>query len=80
MQAYDCKLNETFDNMTFNLTEQVNIRFTPQTTLDYFKSKIMSSEGNEIDKVDFFTITGARLPLTEKVEDLNDFPIICQVN
>jgi hypothetical protein len=30
--------------------------------------------------VDFFTITGYKIPLCEKVSDLNDFPILCQIN
>ena len=38
IQCLSDQLNpKQFSNMTFNLTTQVNVRFNPETTLNYFK-------------------------------------------
>ena len=66
--------------MCFNLTEQVNIRFKTDTPLSYFKDQLMNSTGNKVTDVEFFTIAGAKIPLCEQVVDLNDFPVLLQVN
>ena len=40
----------------------------------------MQSEGNSVKNVQFYTVTGSRLPLSEQVNDLREYPIILQVN
>ena len=69
-----------FNNMSFNLVNQLKIRFKQDTTLDYFKEQLLKSEDGYVQSVDFYTITGAQIPLCETVSDLNDYPILCQVN
>jgi len=46
---------------------------------DLMDSMITSVCGS-VDKVDFYTITGAMIPLCETVADVNDYPILCQIN
>lgn len=48
VQAYDDKFNSSFDNMTFNLNGQVQIRFKPDTTLNYFHQALLHSEDNNV--------------------------------
>ena len=45
-----------------------------------FKNQLMAAQNESINKVQFFTITGAKVPLCETVEDLNDYPVFCCVN
>lgn len=66
--------------MAFNLKYQVNVQFTPETDLTHFSEQLKASEGNDVRQVEFYTITGARVPLCEKVQDLNDYPILLQIN
>lgn len=66
--------------MFFNLTTQINVRFNSETNLGYFKEQLLGATENKIETVEFFTITGSRIPLSEKVQDLNDFPVILQIN
>ena len=51
--------------MAFNLKYQVNVEFQPSTDLTHFSEKLLASEGNDVRTVEFFTITGARIPLCE---------------
>jgi len=66
--------------MFFNLTTQIEIRFNSETNLDYFREQLLAAKENKIETVEFFTITGSRIPLSEKVQDLNDYPVILQIN
>lgn len=56
------------------------VRYKPETPLSYFKEQLMNSETNQVKSVQFYTITGAIIPLCETVADLNDYPILCQIN
>lgn len=56
------------------------VRFKPETPLSYFKETLLNSADNAIHTVDFYTITGASIPLCETVADVNDYPILCQIN
>jgi hypothetical protein len=37
----------------------------------------MHAEDGYVKEVDFYTITGLKIPLCESVSDLNDFPVLC---
>jgi len=53
--------------MRLNLISQVQIRFKLDSTLSYLSETIQTSEGNAVEKVNFFSISGAKLPLCERI-------------
>jgi len=63
--------------MRLNLVNQVQIRFKLDSTLSYLSEALQKSEGNSVEKVNFYSIAGARLPLCERIQDLTDMPIFC---
>ena len=65
--------NQKFTNLDI---EPKNLKMT----LKQFQSHIQKNVGDEAASIEFYSITGAKLPLSEKVQDLREFPIICQVN
>lgn len=77
VQAVGDRFNSEFKNMQFNLSTQVQVRYKEDSTLGMFSRALLQSEGNNVQKVEFYTITGQHVPLSEKVKDLNDFPIVC---
>ena len=66
--------------LNIQMSKLVTINYRMSTTLKQFQTSI--SKGVEVEEPDvkFFSISGARIPLCEKVEDLLEFPILCQVN
>ena len=40
----------------------------------------MASEGNNIEKVQFFSLTGSKLPLCEIVGHHRSYPVLVQIN
>ena len=66
--------------MKINLANQVKIDFNKDTKLSLFKDQLMQSEGNSVKNVQFYTVTGSRLPLSEQVNDLKEYPILLQIN
>lgn len=48
--------------------------------MDYIREQLIKSDDGYVNSVDFYTVTGSKIPLCETVSDLNDFPILCQVN
>lgn len=71
---------EDANKFTLNLqmNKLVTVNYRMSTTLKQFEQTI-SKAGEEQDKVKFYSISGARLPLSEKVGNLLEFPILCQV-
>ena len=66
--------------MKINLANQVKINFNKDTQLSLFKDALMKSEGNSVSNVQFYSITGSRLPLSEQVTDLKEYPVLLQIN
>ena len=66
--------------MKINLANQVKIDFNKDTQLSLFKDILLQSEGNSVKNVQFYTVTGYRLPLSEQVNDLKEYPILLQIN
>lgn len=66
--------------MKINLANQVKIDFNKDTQLSLFKDILLQSEGNSVKNVQFYTVTGSRLPLSEQVNDLKEYPILLQIN
>ena len=62
--------------MKLNLGEQIKIDFEKDTPLSYLKEQIVQNRKGEIKNVQFYTITGSRLPLSELVNDLRQFPVL----
>lgn len=62
--------------MNINLINQVSIQYTEADTLKLFNEKLINSEGNNVTEVDWFTIGGSRLPVSEKIVDLKAFPVL----
>jgi hypothetical protein len=56
------------------------VRFKPTTTLSYLKEQLLKSEDNNVESVEFYTISGSKIPLCETVKDLKNYPIQCQIN
>ena len=69
-----------FSTMRINLANQVEIRFKKDTNLSLFHDKLVESSNNNVTNVQFFTITGSRIPLSERVSDLREYPVLLQVN
>ena len=40
----------------------------------------MAAGENQVTDVKFYTVTGSRIPLTEVVSDLKEYPVLLQVN
>ena len=66
--------------MKINLANQVKIDFNKDTQLSLFKDILLQSEGNSVKNVQFYSVTGSRLPLSEQVNDLKEYPILLQIN
>ena len=65
-----------FSTMTLNLSNQVEIRFKKDTKLQYFHEQLTSSENNKVQDAEFYTVTGSRIPLSETISDLQEYPIL----
>lgn len=48
--------------------------------MQHIRDELLNCPDGTIKDVKFFTVTGAVIPLCETVADLNDFPVLCQVN
>jgi hypothetical protein len=45
--------------------------------MEHIKQELLSCPDGTIKDVNFYTVTGAIIPLCETVTDLNDFPVLC---
>ena len=54
------------------------ITYGEETPMSEIRQQILNSE--VVSKVEFFCLNGSRIPLCETAGDLNDFPIVCQVD
>ena len=68
--------NPDFSTMRINLANQVEIRFKKDTDLAHFHEKLEASSDNKVTNVQFYTITGSRIPLSERVSDLREYPVL----
>ena len=64
----------------FRLASHVKVPCTQDTSLRTISDALLSSAENNIEKVQFFTLTGSKLPLSEIVKNHRSYPILVQIN
>ena len=64
----------------FRLASHVQIPCTLDTPLRTISDTLIASEGNNIEKVQFFALTGSKLPLCETVGSHRSYPVLVQIN
>ena len=75
------KSEETGNNIIkVNHTNQTVINVSQDTPMEHIKQELLSCPDGTIKDVNFYTVTGAIIPLCETVTDWNDFPVLCQIN
>ena len=81
--SVDAVVDSAYPNqksMRINLAHQVEITFKQDTTLAHFHDELTAHTQNKVNDIKFYTITGSRIPLSEAVGDLREYPILLQVN
>jgi len=77
----DCKeLGQDRYCIEINMASRVSIPFTSDTTLQALHDGLMAPAENGVKKVQFYSLTGSRLPLCERVGDQRTFPVLLQIN
>lgn len=77
------RVDSKLDPVTKQLSMQINLAsssvltFTRETELKTIRDKLLASGAKAVD---FFTMKGAILPVCERVGDLQNFPILMQVD
>lgn len=66
--------------LNIQMNKLVSINYKMNTTLKQFHASILKTLGDNDHSVQFYSINGAKLPLSEQVQDLREFPILCQVD
>ena len=74
------KLNQTQRAVDFRLASHVHVAYDEMSTLKEIHDALKNSEGNDIKKAQFLTLTGSKLPLSERIADHHEYPVILQLN
>jgi hypothetical protein len=75
-----CQQDQNYSLFRINHTNQTVVRWNDHTTMAEIKEQLQQQPDGTIKDVHFYTIAGAYIPLCETTQDLNDFPILCQLN
>ena len=75
-----CRINSTQRALDFRLASHVHITYDEMSTLKEIHDALKNSEGNDIAKAQFLTITGSKLPLSERIADHHEYPVLLQLN
>ena len=67
-------------NLDIRLNNQVDIAYGADTTLAAISEALFASKGNNIEKVGFFNMGGSKLPLSEKICNHHEYPVLLQIN
>ena len=62
------------------LARQCTINFTLESTLSQIRDQMLAVPENGVKEVKFFSLNGSRLPLSEKVANQREYPVLCQID
>ena len=74
------KQDDSNYSIDIRLASHVHIPYSLDTTLKTINDALYASKNDDINKVQFFTLTGSRLPLCEKIANLRQYPVLLQIN
>ena len=62
--------------INIRLKSDMRIPFTPETTLQDLADNLVNNTSFEQNQVQFFSITGSKLPMCEKIKNNSEFPVL----